>query len=253
MADPAPNLIVRCAIFIRSLIGWPLAILYTGLMSVVTVLIALTGWTQAVDSSIQLWARGLLKFFNVHLVLHDWENVPKDRGVLFLFNHQSDFDIPCLHALPRPRVRFGAKAELFKIPVFGAAMRAAGTLPIVREDRGEVFRVYREAQKKFAEKWTYALAPEGTRQARPEIGNFKKGPFIFAVNAQAPIVPVVLEGTYDILPKGSWLPNLKAWRKDVHIRFLPPIETAGLKVEDVHRITRETHDQMVKAFAALRR
>ncbi len=251
MAGTFARAFIKAAAFLRSLIGVPLAILYTLMMSVYTLIIAFLCSSRAVDGGIQAWARGVLKIFGVRMVLHDWDRVPKDRGVLFLFNHQSDFDIPCVHALPRAKVRFGAKSELFRIPVFGAAIRAAGTLPIVREDRREVFRVYREAQQKFAEKWTYVLAPEGTRQPRPEIGPFKKGPFIFAVNAQAPIVLVVLEGTHDVLAKGKWIPNKKQWQKHVHIRFLPPIETAGLKVEDVHRLAGEARDQMVQAFTDL--
>jgi 1-acyl-sn-glycerol-3-phosphate acyltransferase len=194
----------------------------------------------------------VLKFFDITVQTHGLENIPKDRGVLFLFNHQSHFDIPCIFGSIPKRVAFGAKIELFKIPFFGAAMRVVGTLPIVRDNRAEVFRVYREAQERFAQNWNFALAPEGTRQSRPEIGNFKRGPFVFAVNAQAPIVPVVIAGAYEVLPKGRILPNADKWRRTVHLRFLPLIETTGLSTQDVSRLTDSVHEQFVAAFSEMK-
>src|SRR5690606_17085370 len=105
-------------------------------------------------------------------------------------------------------IRFGAKIELFKIPFFGRAMRAVGTLPIARENRAGVFKIYKEAERQFSRDVIFVLAPEGTRQKEPRIGRFKKGPFIFAINARVPIIPAVLRGAHEVLPKKSLLVNV---------------------------------------------
>src|SRR5205823_2559565 len=155
------------------------------------------------------------------------------------FNHQSHVDIPSIHSTIRRRLRFGAKIELFKIPIFGAAIRAAGVLPIARANRDEVYRVYRQAAAKLAAGWSFILAPEGTRQREPRIGPFKRGPFVFAIDAQVPLVPIVLKGTFDVLPKSSRLVNVGAWSRTVTLHALPPVETKGLGRDDVTRLMDE--------------
>lgn len=244
---------MRPIYLIRAVIGVVLCVCFTALMSVLVVTVAVLGREDFADRLAVVWGRTCLLFFNVKVQLHGVENIPMDRGVLFLFNHQSHFDIPCLYGYVPKRMRFGAKYELFKIPIFGRAMRAIGTLPIARENRNEVFRVYREAEAKFAMNWNYALAPEGTRQPTPAIGSFKKGPFIFAVNAQAIIVPIVISGTYEVLPKGAVLPNADRWSRVVHMRFLPAVETRGMTISDVSALATATQRDVVSAFAEMRR
>jgi 1-acyl-sn-glycerol-3-phosphate acyltransferase len=179
------------------------------------------------------------------------ENVPKDHGVLFLFNHQSHFDILSIHASQFRRMRFGAKIELFKFPFFGSAMRLSGVLPIARENREEVLQVYRDAQKKFAEGWSFILAPEGTRQSKPEIGRFKKGPFLFAIAAQVPIVPIVIKGADQILSKGGIWINMGVWSRTIEMRYLAPIETRGLTNADLGALTEQVREIFVKAYAEI--
>lgn len=236
----------------RSALSLVIGLAFTALMSLIVLCVAASGKVEIGDRLIVFWGRTILKLFNVRVRLHDFQNIPLDRGALFLFNHQSHFDIPCLVGFIPKRLRFGAKHELFQIPLFGPAMRVMGMLPISRENRGEVFRVYREAEAKFALNFNYVLAPEGSRQSEPVIGTFKKGPFIFAVNAQAPIVPVVVSGAFEVLPKQRLLPNADRWSRTIHLRFLPVVETRGLAVSDVARVTQTTHEKVLAAYEDLR-
>src|SRR4051812_47008812 len=86
------------------------------------------------------WAKLCCRMAGVHVRVEGAENIP-DRGCLFLFNHSSFFDVFALAGYI-PDLRFGAKAELFKIPVFASAIRAVGTLPIARDNREEVYKIY---------------------------------------------------------------------------------------------------------------
>ena len=176
------------------------------------------------------------------------ENVPKDRGFLYLFTHSSHMDVPILFVASPKSFRFGAKSSLFKIPIFGYAIRLSGTLPITREDRTKVMEVYREAEELVAKGEAFALAPEGGRRTTDEILEFKSGPFIFAINAKMPLVPVVLSGVDRCLPKKSLLINKDKWTRQVGVKFLPAIETKDIPLEDVKKLRAQVREKMVTEF-----
>jgi 1-acyl-sn-glycerol-3-phosphate acyltransferase len=150
--------------------------------------------------------------------------------------------------IPRP-FRFGAKIELFSIPVFGPAMRSVGILPIVRNDRQAVYKVYQDAIARVKNGECFALAPEGTRQIEPVLGKFKLGPFIFAINAQMPIVPVILAGTHEVQPKGSWLINRSAYHRTVILDICPPIATREVSMDQAKELSDKVFAVMQTAHA----
>ena len=128
-----------------SYVRYPFATLYfivhTIVLSIGMAIISLAKSRQAEQWICWLWSRGILWAFNVRPSITGLENLP-NKGALFLFHHTSWFDIWILHGTIFRVSRFGAKAELFKIPIFATAMRTAGVLPIAREKRAEVFKVY---------------------------------------------------------------------------------------------------------------
>ena len=195
------------------------------------------------------WARPILFFYNVKVVVTGEENRPKS-GCLYLFNHSSHFDILVLAScLPQP-ARFGAKIELFKIPLFGRAMLALGVLPITRSERDKVLQLYEDSIKRVHAGESFILAAEGTRQPNPGVGSkFKGGPFIFAVSGQFPIVPVVIRGAAECLPKGDLLACTRHFRHDVTIKILPAISTLGLKdKEDREELKNQVQKIMTTAY-----
>lgn len=182
------------------------------------------------DRVVQLWGQISCWMFGVKIKVNGFENVPAG-GCVYLFNHTSFFDVFAMQAALNG-FRFGAKIELFKIPIFGFAMRRLGALPIARHKRDEVFKVYEAAQERIHRGEKFALAPEGTRQEEEKLGSFKAGPFVFAINAQAPLVPVVIRGAAAILPKGHWIPNSDVWTREIQIDVLPPVATENFQIKD---------------------
>ena len=176
------------------------------------------------DQIVYYWTRVICWMFGVKVQVVGLENRPKG-GFIYVFNHSSFFDIFAMAAY-LGSFRFGAKIELFKIPVFGWAMRRAGILPIAREKREEVFRVYKEAETRIRAGERFALSPEGTRQDNDKVlAPFKAGPFVFAINAHAPLVPVVVKGAADIMPKGHFVPNWGRWTSTITLRVLPAVDS----------------------------
>jgi 1-acyl-sn-glycerol-3-phosphate acyltransferase len=196
------------------------------------------------------WCYTLLKSVAVKLKVSGLENLPTEPG-LIAFNHTSHFDIPALVcAIPRD-IRFGAKIELFSVPIFGQTMKLFGMLPITRSNREKVLEVYRQSVVRIRNGETFCLAPEGTRQDGSKLGTFKRGPFIFAVEAQCKITPVVIRGAHKVVPKGDWIVNRGRWSSDVEILILPAIDAKGCTPEDVDRLCAQTSEVMTRAYTGV--
>ncbi len=226
------------------------SILMTIIFFVVTVFFSICGVLNFLifdhrklhDLIISSWARCSCFIFNVTVVIHNPENKPK-AGTVFLFNHSSFFDIFALAGVI-PEVRFGAKTELFKIPLFGSAMKSAGTLPIARGSRDEVFKVYSEARIRVQQNEKFALAPEGGRFYGENLSPFKSGPFIFAITSGAIISPIIITGAYEVLPKKKFLANTDRWHRQIDLYFLKPHAVDGLTIESRQDLQKMIYDQM---------
>jgi 1-acyl-sn-glycerol-3-phosphate acyltransferase len=139
-----------------------------------------------------------------------------------------------------PRAKFVAKAELFKIPIFGRAMLSVGMIPIERANRKSAFNSYSVATQRVAAGAAVAVYPEGTRGTAYSLRPFKKGPFVLAIQAQAPIVPVVVYGGLEIQAKGRF----RVRSGPLHMHYLAPIETAGLTYDDRNSLAERTYNAM---------
>src|SRR5258708_7818631 len=225
-----------------------LFITWTIIIALNVVLFGSFNRVDIVDWLIHYWAYYGVKFYGIEVQAFGRENLPRGgKGALLVFNHQSHFDILAIHRVADITLRFGAKIELFKIPLFGRSMRIAGALPIVRDNRVEVFKVYKESEGRIAKGDSFVLAPEGTRQPTPKVGVFKKGPFMFAVNAKAQIVPTVVVGSLEVLSKKSLLPNVGQMKRVIEVHFMKPVDTAGRESE-VPALTNEVQALMSALF-----
>jgi 1-acyl-sn-glycerol-3-phosphate acyltransferase len=195
------------------------------------------------NKMIMLWGRITCRWCGVRVIVEGEQHIPPDGGCLMLFNHASFFDIFALAGYISG-IRFGAKAELFKLPVFGKTMKAMGTLPIARNNPEEVYKIYEEAKERFKKGEMFALAPEGGRFFKPDLAPFKAGPFLFAISAGAPIVPVMILGAYEILPKGHILFNNGAWSRTIHLKILDPIETKDFTQTTRRELQKIVYDKM---------
>lgn len=199
-----------------------------------------------------LWARPVLWMAGVKVEIRGFENLPKGpKGYLVLFNHTSLADIPILQGRFPKTLNFGAKIELFRIPVFGPAMASAGTLKIDRGDRKGVMKIYQEAIARVNQGDAFALAPEGTRQMEPVLGRFKRGPFEFAVNAQMNLLPVLIAGALDVLPKDTIWFNRGRWHRKVILQILPAIPTENLDATHLAELQNRVRASMETKYAQL--
>lgn len=234
---------MKIIFMIRSLVMTLIFVILTVFLSICGILTNIIFNNKKYDDKIiDIWAGLSCSLFNVKVKVHNPENIPK-TGAVILFNHSSFFDVFAL-AAAIPHIRFGAKVELFKIPFFGYAMKRAGTLPIARGSREEVFKVYTEAKPRIQNNECFALSPEGGRFRGENLFPFKAGPFIFAISSGAAVAPVVIKGAYETLPKSSWLANKDRWQRDVNLYFLKPISVENYTNENRQELQKIVYEQM---------
>jgi len=165
---------------------------------------------------------------------------------VLVVNHQSFADLIAMCFLDHPTKYLG-KASVFDVPIFGWALKIAGEVPVVRGNRDSG----REALERLGE-WldrgvSVALFPEGTRTETGEIGTFKVGAFKLAIAHRRSVVPVVLSGARDLLPKGSLVFEGHA---DVRVRVLDPIATDAYTIDDAGKLAEEVRARMVEVYGS---
>lgn len=233
----------------RSFIALAVFPFYTLLWSTLGLLFNLTLNNRKLDDwVIRTWARHCCKLFGVQVKTSGLENIPT-MGCVFLFNHTSFFDIFAMSST-LPSFRYGAKIELFSIPVFGVALRKTGALPIARQNKEEVFKIYKDAQERLIRGEKFALSPEGGRQATEVLAPFKAGPFIFAINAKAALVPVIIKGASEVLSNSAVVPNLGRWSRTITVQVLKEIDTSSYQIEERMQLQKLAYEQMKPYFSS---
>ena len=170
------------------------------------------------------------------------ENVPKTGGVLFIANHQSNFDIPILIGhVPRDK-GFIAKLELLKVPAFSRWMKNLGCVFIDRGDARQSLTALNQAAESLKRGHTLVVFPEGTRSVNGTVGEFKPGSLKLAIKAKVPIVPVTIRGSMNIMPKGSSL--IKSAKVDVIISA--PLYLDELPEKDSNAIAEKVRNIIIE-------
>jgi 1-acyl-sn-glycerol-3-phosphate acyltransferase len=191
------------------------------------------------------WARVICLAGGAKLVVHHPERMIHGRGAVYACNHVSWFDVFAIASV-LPRYTFIAKSELRRIPLFGWGAESAGVVFLARENRKAAFESYHGAAAEVARGRSIVVCPEGTRGYEYALRPFKKGPFVLAIAAKAPVVPVVVYGAREVMPKGSF----RVRSGTVHIHFLEPVETDGLDYDRRHEVMRQVWDRMAACMRA---
>ena len=168
-----------------------------------------------------LWLAG------IRYRVHGREQLPH-RAVVFCSNHESNVDPPVLFQALHRRLHILFKAELKRLPILGKVMIAGGFVPVEREKKEASIASIDMAADSIRAGNSFLIFPEGTRSPTSELLPFKKGGFIMAIKAQAPIVPVAVSGGRESMQKGSWLVRPVM----VDVRIGKPLETAGYTLDD---------------------
>lgn len=218
------------------LITDPLVIVITSILGTADLIVSFldrTGNAQHVVA--RIWSRILLLVGGVRVKVTGLDRIDPKKGYVIASNHLSFADTPLVLAHVPLQFRFMAKKSLFQVPFIGFHLRRGGHIPVPREDARGSVRAIHEAGRIIRENNCSILVfPEGGR-SHGELRPFKEGAALIAITAQAPLVPVAIVGTRDVLPMGSL--HIRAAR--VEMRIGEPIPTTGLAPKDRGPLTEE--------------
>jgi 1-acyl-sn-glycerol-3-phosphate acyltransferase len=216
----------------------------TILLAPVAVLASLLGFRDHRGGGVQhwcmrTWARALCAAAGVTIEVHGAEHLSSGSGTVYASNHVSWYDVFAIASV-LPRYTFVAKAELRKIPIFGWGAEGTGVIFLARENRKAAFAAYEVVARRIAAGLSVVVFPEGTRGAEYSLRSFKKGPFVLAIAAGAPVVPIVVYGAREVMRKGSFTVRPAT----VHVHLLEPVPTTGYDYDHRHDLMRTVWARM---------
>ena len=186
------------------------------------------------------WGHMIRALGGVRLDVQDRSGLPADETVLFVSNHQGDFDIPCLLSTAGRPTAFVAKKELAHIPLVSQWMRVMGCIFLDRQNRRKQVEQIRQTVDHLQGGISMVVFPEGTRSQGPGMGEFAKGSLQIGLRAGVPIVPVTLRDTYTLYPKGKTLfPG-----GDAAVIFHPAIRPEDLSDEEKNTLQERVQAQI---------
>ncbi|MBX3233505.1 MAG: 1-acyl-sn-glycerol-3-phosphate acyltransferase [Labilithrix sp.] len=191
--------------------------------STVTVVDAVRGTLtkEACDERLEAWASRVVANSEMMISVHGREHYDPKATYVVMSNHQSHYDVAVIYYVLGARIRMVAKRELFNLPVFGSAMKAAGFISVDRGNNRSAIASLAEARTALEHGTPIWIAPEGTRSPTGELLPFKKGGFVLAVEAGVPVLPVSIAGTREVLRAKGMLSRSGV---EVFVTIHPPVD-----------------------------
>lgn len=174
--------------------------------------------------------------------------LPRDkrRPYVVVANHESFVDILLISHLPI-EMKWLSKETFFKFPLIGWMMRMAGDVRVVRGDRASGAAAMKSCHDRLKKRVSVMIFPEGTRSADGSLGQFKDGAFRLAIEAGAPILPLVVHGTRTALRKHDW----RLGDSRAEVRVLAPVSTDGLTEADVPALRERVRSLIAAELASM--
>jgi 1-acyl-sn-glycerol-3-phosphate acyltransferase len=170
------------------------------------------------------------------------DRVPRDQACVMVANHLSLVDILILFRL-HTHYKWVSKQENFKVPFIGWNMSLNDYIQLKRGDRASVLRMMRSCEKALADGSSIMMFPEGTRSPTGRMRSFKTGAFELALKTHSPILPIVIQGTADVLPKSGFI--LRG-RHPIRIEVLEPLPYESFADKSVEELTRDVREVIAK-------
>ena len=184
------------------------------------------------------WAMSQVKLSGARVKVEGLENIPKDRAVLFVSNHQSNFDIALLMSFIDKPKGYISKIEMAKLPLLRSWMKNINCVFMDRSSLKKSAEAIIEGVKVLKEGHSLVIFPEGTRSKGNTMGEFKGGSFKLATKAKVPIIPVTINGSYKLMEAN----NNKIKPADVTVYVHPPVETSNLSKEELLELPDKVKD-----------
>ena len=185
---------------------------------------------------------------NWQITITGYEGVDDRKPYVMVCNHLSQADIPLISNLPW-EMKWVAKKELFDTPVMGWMMKLAGDISVDRQAPDRREQTFQQAKYYLSQNCSVMFFPEGTRSRNGKLNRVKGGAFDLAIREGIPILPMVIDGTQNTLPKRSWKFGVA---KHIKLKILDPISTEGLDKSDTRKLTQKVRQDILKQLSEWR-
>jgi len=186
-----------------------------------------------------------LRLSGTRVVVEGRDHLRDGRNTVVMPNHVSHLDAPVLFEALGIDFKAVAKKEVFKVPFLGRVLRFAGFIEVDRGDRTQSRRAVDRAAESLRAGNCFLIFPEGTRTRDGQLGPFKKGAFVAAIEADSVIVPAALEGVRELMPRG----RLRIQPGTIRLRLLDPVSTQGYSYDDRERLAAHVRGRIAEALA----
>ncbi len=206
----------------------PLIIVLTILAGLLTIVGSLLGGGRLWGYwPAHIWAKLCAWITLVRVEVKGRENIAKNTSYVFVANHQGAYDIFAIYGFLHHNFRWLMKIGLLKFPVIGISCKAAGHIFVDNSSPAAIKRTMSEAEKTLQDGMSLVVFPEGSRSKTGKMGRFRSGAFQLAMEFSLPVVPISIDGAYDILPRGHWLPKWGKIILTIHEPLAPPTDEAS--------------------------
>lgn len=185
------------------IIVWPIMVVLTLFTAVFTLIFVPFRNAEFVHRVQQFWSRSFYRLMFLPVTVEGLEHIQPGQSYVFVSNHQSMFDVWLIYGWLPVIFKWLMKAELRKVPFVGIACKAAGHIFVDRKNPKAAMESMEDIKKQLKDGVCTVIFPEGTRTKDGQVGRFKRGAFQIALDLKLPIIPISLNGCYDVLPKGK--------------------------------------------------
>ena len=194
-----------------------------------------------------VWGKVIIRSLLVPVKVEGRQHLEKDQSYVFVANHQGSFDIFLIYGFLNRNFKWMMKQALRKVPFLGFACARSHQIFVDKRGPSKIRKTYEQAREILKEGYSVTVFPEGARTFRGHMAQFKKGAFALADELQLPVVPLTINGSFDILPRTRGFVNIVNWHP-LRLTIHEPIYPIGKGPENVEATMRQAYDSVMSAL-----
>lgn len=192
------------------------------------------------------WGKLIIRVSLLPVEIKGRENIEDGKSYVFIANHQGQYDILLICGFLGKEIRWVMKRALEKVPFLGIGCKHAGYIFVDKGNAGKTRATYRKAKEALESGASIMMFPEGSRSKTGKMSSFHRGAFTLTDELQVPVVPMTINGSFEVKPRGSYLIEYHKLSLTIH----KPIYPTSQGVENIERTKKESYDVILSAIAS---
>lgn len=193
-----------------------------------------------------VWGKVIIRSLLLPVKVEGRQHLEKDQSYVFVANHQGSFDIFLIYGFLNRNFKWMMKQQLRKVPFLGFACERSHQIFVDKRGPSKIRKTYEQAREILKEGYSVTVFPEGARTFTGHMGLFRKGAFALADELQLPVVPLTINGSFDILPRMRGF-NFISWHP-LTLTIHEPIYPVGQGPENVDATMRQAYDSVMSSL-----